>query len=164
MDKNTSQIKKQVYDKCALGLSNFRLETESMEYDACRFELGARKIISRSAKLTPKKDGQFVTFWKRSEAGPIAPFDENDPFDFLVVNARSENGFGQFVFPKSVLIRQGIISTKSFEGKRAFRVYPMGNPPKNKQAMKSQQWQLNYFYEIDEETDLKKVIDLFQLN
>lgn len=164
MDKNLNQIKTDVYNKCSLEISNFELEPESSDYDACRFDLGGRKIISRNAKITPKKAGQFVTFWKRNENGPIEPFDENDPIDFYVVNVRTENAFGQFVFPKSTLIEKGIISTATKEGKRAFRVYPGWNTAKNKQAQRNQKWQLEHFYEIGELTDLKKVGVLYNEN
>ncbi len=76
------------------------------------------------------------------------------------MNVRNENEFGQFVFPKYVLIKKGIISTENKEGKRAFRVYPKWDVTKNKQAERTQKWQLNYFYEINNSTDLKKVLGL----
>ena len=164
MDKSLNQIKSEVYDKCSFKISDFKLELESRAYAACRFDLDGRKIVSRNAKITPKKDGQFVTFWKRNENGPIEPFEEKDEVDFYVVNVRTENEFGQFVFPKSVLIMKGIISTDTKEGKRAFRVYPGWDTAKNKQAQRNQKWQLNYFYEIGKRTNLKKVIDLYNIN
>jgi len=161
MDNNLKQIKTKIYDKCALEMSGFEFEKESKEYDACRFELNGRNVISRSAKITPKKVGQFVTFWKRNGLGPIEPFDDKDQIDFYVVNVRTENEFGQFVFPKSVLIKKGIISTENKEGKRAFRVYPNWDSPNNKQAERSQKWQLDYFYQINDSTDFNKVAELY---
>lgn len=161
MDKNLNQIKTEIYDKCSLEISDFKIEAESKEYDACRFQLNGLNILNRNAKITPKKVGQFVTFWKRNENGPIEPFDENDQIDFYTVNVRTENEFGQFVFPKSVLIKKGIISTKKKEGKRAFRVYPNWDIAKNKQAERTQKWQLNYFYQINSSTDLQKVTELY---
>ena len=163
MDDHLSQIKTDVYDACALEISDFKLESESKEYDACRFTLNGRFIIGRNAKITPKKVGQFVTFWKRNGNGPIAPFDVTDPIDFYVVNVRTENNFGQFVFPKSVLIKKGIISTEKREGKRAFRVYPIWDIAKNKQAERTQKWQLDYFYEVGFSTDLEKVSKLYEM-
>lgn len=161
MDKNLKQIKTEIYDKCSLEISDFEIETESKEYDACRFQLNGLNILSRNAKITPKKVGQFVTFWKRNGNGQIEPFDENDQIDFYVVNVRTENQFGQFVFPKSVLIKKGIISTEKKEGKRAFRVYPNWDSVKSKQAEQTQKWQLNYFYQINSSTDLQKVNELY---
>ncbi|MDY3318282.1 MepB family protein [Riemerella anatipestifer] len=161
MDKNLKQIKTEIYDKCSLEISDFQIETESKEYDACRFQLNGLNILSRNAKITPKKVGQFVSFWKRNGNGQIEPFDENDQIDFYVVNVRTENQFGQFVFPKSVLIKKGIISTEKKEGKRAFRVYPNWDSVKSKQAEQTQKWQLNYFYQINSSTDLQKVNELY---
>lgn len=66
-------------------------------------------------KLRLKKKGQFVTFWKRLEKGSIAPFSDTDPIDFYIVNVSKEKFFGQFVFPKSVLIEKGIITTERKE-------------------------------------------------
>lgn len=162
MNINLEHVKTEVYDKGAFEILDFKLEQESQEYDACRFKLNGRSIISRSAKITPKKIGQFVTFWKRNENGIIEPLHENDQFDFYVVNTRSENDFGQFVFPKSILIKKGIISGDKKEGKRGFRVYPAWKIAQNKQAEQTQKWQLEYFYEINDSTDFKKVAKLYK--
>ncbi|WP_338378933.1 MepB family protein [uncultured Flavobacterium sp.] len=161
MDKNLNQIKSEIYDKCSLKISDFKTEMESKEYNACRFQLNGLNILSRNAKITPKKVGQFVTFWKRNGNGPIEPFNENDRIDFYTVNVRTENEFGQFVFPKSTLVKKGIMSTEKKEGKRGFRVYPKWDVAKNKQAERTQKWQLNYFYEINDSTDLQKVTELY---
>ncbi|WP_310991580.1 MepB family protein [Aequorivita marina] len=161
MDKNLNRIKAEIFDKCALNVSNFKTETEGKEYNACQFRLNEMNVLSRSAKITPKKVGQFVTFWKRNGNGPIEPFNENDPIDFYTVNVRSENKFGQFVFPKSVLIKKGILSTEKKEGKRGFRVYPNWDTVKSKQAERTQKWQLKYFYELNSSTNLNKVTQLF---
>lgn len=161
MDKNLNQINEEIYCKCGLRISNFRLELESKEYDACQFDINGRHVVSRNAKVTPKKAGQFVTFWKRNENGPIEPFEETDSADFYLVNVRSQGKFGQFVFPKSVLIVKGIISTKKKEGKRAFRVYPKWDVVSSKHAQRTQKWQLDYFYEINESIDLGMVSELY---
>ncbi|GAF02950.1 MepB family protein [Saccharicrinis fermentans] len=161
MDRNLNQIKMEIYDKCSLNISDFKAEPESKEYNACQFQLNGLNIRSRNAKITPKKIGQFVTFWERNGNGLIEPFNENDRIDFYTVNVRNENEFGQFVFPKSVLIKQGIISTEKKEGKRGFRVYPKWDNVKNKQAERTQKWQLKYFYVISSSTDLQKVDDLY---
>jgi hypothetical protein len=163
MDKTLIRINKDVYEKCNLKISNLKMEAESKEYHACKFKLNTCHIVSRKSKITPKKIGQFVTFWKRNEKGIIEPFHESDPIDFYTVNVCNENLLGQFVFPKSVLIKKGIISTEKKEGKRGFRVYPIWDKAINKQAEKTQNWQLNYFYEIRETTNFKKVLNLFQV-
>ncbi|MEP0007121.1 MAG: MepB family protein [Balneola sp.] len=161
MDRILTQIKTKVYDPCALEISCFNFEKESKEYDASQFKLNGIQIINRNAKITPKKVGQFVTFWKRSQNGPIVPFHENDPFKFFTVNVQTNNQLGQFVFPKSVLIEKGIISTNHKEGKRAFRVYPSWDVPKSKQAERTQKWQLDFFYHINESIDFDRVKELY---
>lgn len=161
MDTNLTLIKTTVYDKMKLVISSFTVELESKEYYACRFSLNGQNIISRNAKITPKKKGQFVTFWKRNKKGITAALNENDLFDFFIVNVRKENKIGQFVLPKSVLISKGIITTNKKEGKRGFRVYPSWDTPSNKKAKKTQEWQLDHFYEIKENLDLNTVSDLY---
>ena len=164
MDRNLIQIETEIYKKCALAISEFKIEIESKEYYASQFKLNGFSIISRNSKITPTKTGQFVTFWKRNPNGPIEPFSETDLIDFYIVNVRTDNNFGQFVFPKSVLIEKGIISTDRKEGKRAFRVYASWDIAKNKQAERTQKWQLNYFFEIGVMTNLIKVNELYNIN
>ena len=161
MDQNLTQIKKEIYDRCNLKMSEFKTELESKEYDASQFKLNGLNILSRNAKVTPKKAGQFVTFWKRIGEGPIEPFNHDDNIDFFIVNSRTDKKFGQFVFPRSILIKKGIISTKTKEGKRAFRVYSKWDLVRSKQAEKTQKWQLDYFYEINSNTNLKKAEQLY---
>ncbi|WP_430412560.1 MepB family protein [Kordia sp.] len=143
-----SKVKKNVYDVCGFELSKFQLNEESTEYEACTFQLESSQIISRTAKITPKKVGQFVTIWKRNLAGITTPFHESDTFDFLVINVQKDESFGQFVFPKSILIQKRIIATTTKDGKRGIRVYPPWDLPTSKQAIKTKAWQLNYFLPI----------------
>ncbi|MGM0635887.1 MAG: MepB family protein [Bacteroidota bacterium] len=161
MNKQLILIKKEIYDKYGFEVSDYQTEQESKEYDACRFKLNGLSIICRSAKITPKKAGQFVSFWKRNNNGIIEPFDITDQLDFYVVNVRRENEFGQFIFPKSELVEKGIITTKKKEGKRAFRVYPSWDNTKSKQAERTQNWQLKYFYKVDHSTDFNKITALY---
>lgn len=155
------KIQKEVYNKCAFKLTDFSLEVESKEYKACRFKLNDRSILCRNAKITPKKVGQFVTFWKRSLDGPIEPFHETDAFEYYIVNIQNENSLGQFVFPKSILLKKGIISTDKKEGKRGFRVYPSWDTTESMQAKRTQKWQLEYFFVINKTTDFNAVLKLY---
>jgi len=161
LNKNLIEVKTKIYDKLSLNIFNVNNELEGTEYDACQFELNGMKMISRSSKITPKKVGQFVTFWKRNQNGETEPYSANDLFDFYIINAKFGDRFGQFVFPKSELMNKGFITTDKKDGKRGFRVYPVWDKTLNKQAEKTQEWQLNYFYEIDKMTDLKKVNELY---
>lgn len=161
LNRNLIEIKTEIYDNVGFQISKMNYEFEGKEYDACKFELNGMKIICRSSKITPKKVGQFVTFWKRNTIGVTEPFSELDQFDFYVINVKMENHFGQFVFPKSELINKGIVSTIKKDGKRGFRVYPKWNKTTSKQAEKTQKWQLKYFYEIDANIDFIKVKELY---
>ena len=164
LNKNLIKIKYVIYDKVNLQISNIENNIEGKEYDACIFELNEMKVICRSSKVTPKKVGQFVTFWKRNKKRITEPFSETDLIDFYVINVKTESNFGQFVFPKSELINKGIISTKEKDGKRGFRVYPKWDNTLSKQANKTQEWQLKYFYEITNFTDLSLVKKLYNTN
>lgn len=140
--------KELVYDNCNFECTEPQPETESQDYDAFDFQINSFKIKFRSAKITPTKTGQFVTLWKRNKTGIIEPFDFSDVIDFVVVNVRKDDFFGQFIFPKAVLLQKGFFSTSTKEGKRATRVYPPWDETTSKQAQKTQQWQLDYFLEI----------------
>ena len=142
------EIQKHVYEPHGLQCSHVEVHAESQEYGACSFELNSLRVEFRVANITPTKIGQFVTFWKRSVAGPIAPYDAADPFDLLVVAVRAGSRFGQFVFPKAVLLKHGVLSEQHVGGKRAVRVYPLWDVPESMQACKTQAWQLQYFCEI----------------
>jgi len=93
--------------------------------------------------------------------GITEPYSEIDEFDILIINVKTENKFGQFIFPKSILIKKRIISTLKKEGKRGFRVYPIWDIAINKQAKKTQEWQLNYFFELNQITDFTIVNTLY---
>ncbi len=150
-----------VYVPIGLTLSNLVHEVESQDYGACSFDLGQKHINFRIAKITPTKVGQFVTFWKRIGDGPIMPYDVNDLFDFLIVSVRNGYHFGQFIFPKNVLLEKGLLSKDGCGGKRAMRVYPAWDAVDNAQAKKTQSWQLLYFVEIQPSFDKEKMRKLF---
>lgn len=148
------KIKTIAYDKCALQITEFIIEPEGKVYKACKFKLNELNIICRNAKITPKKIGQFVTFWRRNKNGITEPYHERDSIDFYVVNVTKEDRIGQFVFPKSILIENKIMSTVEKEGKRGFRVYPKWDIVISKQAGQTQKWQSKYFIEFDESVNL----------
>ncbi|MCX5923915.1 MAG: MepB family protein [Candidatus Dependentiae bacterium] len=138
-----------IYKSAGLMCDNIIIEPESKEYSACRFIINNKQAHFRVAKITPTKIGQFVTLWKRTASGPIAPYDESDSIDLWIISVYSGNHFGQFIFPKSVLLKQGILSKNGIGGKRAIRVYPPWDKAESKQATETQVWQLNYFLDLD---------------
>lgn len=149
-------VKELVYDKCGFDFTNLTQNLESEEYGACTFVLNGMTIQYRASKVTPAKTGQFVTIWKRNDEGITQPFDIVDDLDFIIITSKSDNNFGQFVFPKLILADKGIISGNGKIGKRGIRVYPPWDMPLNKQAQKTQMWQTKYFLTIksDGSTDL----------
>lgn len=151
------------YGSVGLHYTNLIRDRESQEYSACEFEMGGKHIKFRSAKITPTKIGQFVTFWKRIGSGSIMPYDVTDHFDVLIVSTRTADCFGQFVFPKEVLLQQGVISKNGVGGKRALRVYPVWDKTDSPQAKKTQAWQLLYFIEVQPVFDKAKMASLLDL-
>jgi len=99
MNSELTEIKNEICNICKLLIFEFENEPESLEYDACRFELNRLKIICRNAKVTPKKIGQFVTFWKRNGNGPNEPFNEIEKIDFYTVNVRTEKNSDNLFSP-----------------------------------------------------------------
>ena len=162
LNSELRKIKEIGYDNCSLLMSDLVIEAESIAYKACSFKLNELDIICRKAKITPKKIGQFVTFWKRNADNITEPFDETTQIDFYVINVMKDNRLGQFVFPKSILIKKKIMSAAGKDGKRGFRVYPIWDIPNNKQAKKTKDWQTKYFIEFDSNIDFNLLSRLYQ--
>ncbi|KIA99277.1 MepB domain containing protein [Flavobacterium sp. KMS] len=158
--KDLLEAKELLYDTCNLECSQPIAEAESADYGAYTFKINNQAVIYRVAKITPTKVGQFVTLWKRSPKGPIAPFEITDDIDLFIVSTRNGSHFGQFIFPKSILHQKGILSDDTKEGKRAIRVYPPWDSTTSKQAQKTQQWQLDYFVALPSD----KPVDLDLIN
>jgi hypothetical protein len=164
MQSELQEAKEFLFDRCGFEFSNLKQNLESAEYGACSFELNAKKIQYRVSKITPTKTGQFVTIWKRNIEGITEPFSISDDLDFIIITSKSGDNFGQFIFPKSVLANQGIISSKDKAGKRGIRVYPPWDQVTNKQAQKTQSWQTKYFFTItkDNANEIELLLELFE--
>lgn len=130
-------------------LYKYRNHTEANEYGGCEFWLEGLRYIQRTAKVTPKKTGQFVTLWKRNSIGVTSPLDIKDNFYYVVIICFQNKKIGRFLFPKNILAQKKILSSSitEVEGKRGFRVYPNWDIPTSKQAIETQRWQLAYFSE-----------------
>ncbi|MGE5196129.1 MAG: MepB family protein, partial [Anaerolineae bacterium] len=152
-----------VYKPIGFIIQHLKAEDESADYGAAEFTIDSWRIKFRVGKITPTKNGQFITFWKRLGKGPILPYEYNDPFDLLIVSVRAESHFGQFVFPKTTLLEKGVVSKEGKGGKRAMRIYPPWDIPDSRQAKSTQAWQLPYFFEIFPNTciDISHVKKLF---
>ena len=141
-----------VYDQLGFKLTNLEFAKESLEYGACSFQLNQKKIEYRPAKRTPTNPGQFESIWKRSAEGLTVPFDSSDDFDFLVISSRTGDDWGQFIFPKAVLVNYGVVSKSGLGGKRGIRVYAPWDMELNKQAEKTQSWQCKCFLTLNQLT------------
>ncbi len=158
-----NEKEKEVYERCGFNLHKLKVELEGKSYNAAIFQLNNFNIIYRKGKVTPKKAGQFVTFWKRNEKGITVPFHENDVFDFFVVSVHQTDRLGHFVFPKNILIKYGILSTNIKDGKRGFRVYSIWDKVNSRQAAKTQEWQNDYFVELKDAIDCKELHRLYTI-
>ncbi|MDV6275834.1 MepB family protein [Rhodococcus erythropolis] len=123
-------------------------EPEGAEYGAHTLTVNGLMTVYRTAKTTPTKLGQFVTLWRRSDAGPIRPFDTSDGVFLFVVKVHDEEHLGHFVFPVETLVEHDIVSTNFSGGKRAIRVYPPWVAPTSVQAVRTQRWQMRHFGEF----------------
>ncbi|MCD6039996.1 MAG: MepB domain containing protein [Gammaproteobacteria bacterium] len=150
------EAKNRIYDPCGMECSQPIMEKESAEYGACTFKLNNFSVRFGVSKITPTKIGQFVTLWKRIGNSPIQPYDISDPFDFFIISTRKDDYFGQFIFPKSVLCKQAVLSVGEEGGKRAIRVYPPWDIALNRQAQKTQKWQLEYFLEVSQDKEIDR--------
>ena len=95
------------------------------------------------AKITPTKTGQFVSIWKRNQKGITEPHNVDDEFEFYFIATRQAERFGVFIFNKTVLSENRILTNQ--KGKRGIRIYPNWSVTENKQAQKTQNWQTKYF-------------------
>ena len=147
------RIEKTIFKISNLKITNLLNEKECEEYLGFNFCLDKLNVKFRKAKITPKKVGQFVTLWKRNSNKQTEPFTANDNFDFCIITTEQDNEFGFFFFPKSVLIKNQILTTNVKIGKRGFRLYPNWTKTENKQAEKTKSWQSEYFIDLNNEVE-----------
>ena len=142
-------------------LINYEFEQWNQEYEAFNFEFNGVEFKSRLAKKTPKKVGYFVAFWRKNEINKNRPFNFNESKDKLIINILDGSKKGQFVFPKDLLVKKGIISSKKYKGKMAIRVYPSWEQNLNKTAVSTQKWQIPYFLDFSKGFDEEKIKELY---
>lgn len=162
---------------------NLKITSESLiykdkkliEYGAIRLNVNDKMIEFRVGKRTPDRPGHFLTSWYRGSDNKITPFHENEldlllVYTYEVVNTQEFHGI--YVFGKSILKKQGILSTNDTLGKLGFRVFPpwseysaleaiktskRDNEPLtpmqtfSKSAKSTQLWQNKYFCNISPE-------------
>lgn len=145
------------YEPNHLTIKAIREETQNPDYGAGIFQLNSKSVRFRVAKITPTKIGQFVAFWEKDLDNKNQAFSYENATDLLVINTFTNNNhyFGQFVFPKEVLVKQNILKTATAKGKMAIRVYPSWDTPTSKQAIATQKWQLPYFVVVNNKNSLQ---------
>ena len=148
-------IDKFIYEPNGLVLTSIQEENQNSDYAAGKFKLNnkmaTKTIRFRVAKITPTKVGQFVTFWEKDITGTNQPFQYDDAPELLVITVfknEHDQTFGQFIFPKVILLEKNILKSSFTKGKMAMRVYPSWDRPTSKLAIQTQNWQLDYFVEI----------------
>lgn len=159
MIEELNRIENLIFKLSGQKITNQVVDQECEEYLGLNFNIDQLNIKFRKAKLTPKKTGQFVTLWKRDSEDQTTPFSVNDNFDFYIIAAKQGNNFGFFLFPKSVLCQNRILTNGKNEGKRGFRIYPDWTKPESKQAEKTKSWQMEYF--IDLTNNERKSVEKF---
>lgn len=137
-----------VYKPSGFNFEYVQSEKQHTDYCAHVFKLNNYLVKFRIAKITPIKIGCFVALWKRNHKGESIPHDAADPFDFYIIHVANNQQSGQFIFSRKILIESGVLSLKGEGGKRGFRLYAAWDNPESKQAQKTQQWQLPYFYPL----------------
>lgn len=124
---------------------NICYEKQNGEYEGMTFTINNQLFRSRLAKKTPTKKGYFVVFWEKDEDNINQPFLFDDsPQETLVFISDNEKR-GVFKFPKEILLKKGILKGDKSKGKMGIRVYPEWESDLNQTAVKTQQWQLDYF-------------------
>jgi hypothetical protein len=142
-------------------LHNVHYETQNKEYEGATFFARHFKFRSRRAKLTPKKKGYFVVFWEKNANNQNQAFTYKESPEKVVITIIDGHLKGQFLFPKALMYKKGVLRDEHNKGKMAIRVYPSWEADLNKSASKTQQWQSAYFLDLTKEIDKKKIEDLY---
>lgn len=133
MENQLALTKTLTYESLQLRLTDFENELESREYEACRFKINGLKVVCRTAKITPAKTGQFVTLWKRIAEGPIAPLDDHDAFELVLINVKKAISQVSSFFQKQCFVK-GASSRKNQRRTSGLSVsiHPGTKPPADK--------------------------------
>ena len=166
MIKEIEVLNNLIFKPLKLNITEIIPDLECEDYFGFNFKINETRIKFRKSKLTPKKVGQFVTFWKRDSEGKTVPFDINDDFDFYIISIEENENSGVFIFPKWILEKENFISSELKVGKRGFRIYADWHFPNSKQAEKTKLWQTQFFinYKDSENNLLEKWRKIFKSN
>lgn len=136
-------------------------EKQNSEYKGFSFSVYEHTYRSRLAKLTAKKKGYFVAFWEKDINNRNQAYSYDESPNKIVISVIDNERKGQFIFPKSVLLQQGVLRSETSKGKMAMRVYPSWEQELNSSAEKSQKWQMKYFIDVSKAVDIARLTDLY---
>jgi hypothetical protein len=142
-------------------LHNIHYETQNTEYEGATFQIRHLGYRSRLAKLTPNKKGYFVVFWEKNANNQNQPFTYEESPEKVIITIMDHHLKGQFIFPKSILYKKGVLRDEYNKGKMAIRVYPDWEADLNKNAYKTQQWQAAYFVDLTKDINKNKIENLY---
>ncbi|WP_246484923.1 MepB family protein [Virgibacillus salarius] len=142
-------------------ITNVSEEKQNYNYEGVSFSVLDYNYRSRLAKLTPKKKGYFVVFWEKNTNNQNQAYSYYESPNKIIVTVIDNELKGQFIFPKSVLLKHGILSSEASKGKMAIRVYPAWENELNRSATKTQKWQINYFIDVSNGVDNERLTDLY---
>ncbi|MED4128116.1 MepB family protein [Shouchella miscanthi] len=150
--ESLSYINDTIYKPIGLSIESAQGEEQNSRYGAGTFRTLHKTIRFRVANNTPNKIGQFVAVWKKDDANKNRPYTYGEALDLFVVTVfKNHFEFGQFVFPKDILVKKNLLKTDTTKGKMGFRVYPEWDRPVSKQGLKTQEWQMPYFVYMNEQ-------------
>ena len=127
------------------SIQNLLVEEQNQAYEGLTFELNDETYRSRLAKKTPNKKGYFVVFWEKNRQNNNQPYAFESAPNQLIVLVLDDKKQGIFLFPKKVLLEQGILTNQTSKGKMGIRVYPTWESELNTSAQRTQKWQAVYF-------------------
>lgn len=147
-------VNKIIYEPNRLPLERVQEEPQNANYGAGTFKIFSKTVRFRIGHVTPTKLGQFVVLWEKDDNNKNQPYRYDEAPDLLVITTfKNETAFGQFIFPKEVLLQQNVLSSDATKGKMAMRVYPIWDTPTSKQAIATQKWQAPYFIDMCDASD-----------
>ncbi|MGX4687580.1 MepB family protein [Vagococcus sp. JNUCC 83] len=124
---------------------NVSYESQNSNYEGIFFYHQSHSYRSRLAKKTLRKNGYFVSFWKKDIYNKNQPYSFEEAPDNTLIWILDEHKKGFFNFPKDILLKKGILKSHTTKGKMGIRVYPVWETTLNSAATKTQSWQLDYF-------------------
>lgn len=146
-----------IYKANNLLATSLEEESQNAKYGGGKFTLSSKTVRFRVAKTTPTKSGQFVAFWEKDKNNKNRAFHYNQAPELLVINCIGDNReFGQFIFPKEILLKRNILRNDTSKGKMGIRLYPAWSLPESEEALKTQAWQSEYYIDLTNTNTISK--------